>query len=408
MNWEEACQILGIPVTATAAEIQAQYIYKAQLLHPDKTAGLPESVRRKAEEELKRVNSAYTILKDPKNNPQTYPPKLSVSPRYIRFKDIEPNQKKTTIIEIENVGGSYTKFWMDDSPAAWLKVIEVKSTTNDPLPLEVTIEATGGSTLRKQIECSLPIRLENEKTKTKDEITVKIQLQMKAATRPGTFSIFGIRIRNPFAKSKPSPTYIPHVPRPTQPKQGRRIFVVSDTHFDHTNIIGYSNRPFKHHNKLPNVEVMNRILLNNWNHTVSPNDIVYFLGDFVYGRGSRRPGYWLKRLNGRKIMIKGSHDQKIRTRKRYQVLNYNGIRFFLVHDPKDAVNWNGWIIHGHHHRDKMGHCPTRYPFINGHNKTINVNVELTGYKPVNLDYLCSLGLDRIKRMTTINSIPEKW
>lgn len=107
-------------------------------------------------------------------------------------------------------------------------------------------------------------------------------------------------------------------------------------------------------------------------------------------------------------MIKGSHDQKIHTRKRYQVLHYNGMVFFLVHDPRDAVNWNGWIIHGHHHRDRMGHCPTRYPFINGHNKTINVNVELTGYKPVNLDYLCSLGLDRIRRMATANSIPERW
>jgi len=45
MNWEEACQILGVPITATKDEIRAQYIYKAQLLHPDKTIGLPENVR---------------------------------------------------------------------------------------------------------------------------------------------------------------------------------------------------------------------------------------------------------------------------------------------------------------------------------------------------------------------------
>ena len=117
MNWEEACQILGIPFSATADEIRAQYIYKAQLLHPDKTMGLPESVRHKAEEELKQVNAAYAVLKDLKNSPQNNPPKLSVSPLNIRFKDIEPDQKKTTIIEIESIGGAYTKFWMDDSPA---------------------------------------------------------------------------------------------------------------------------------------------------------------------------------------------------------------------------------------------------------------------------------------------------
>jgi calcineurin-like phosphoesterase family protein len=405
MSWEEACQILGVPVTATAAEIHAQYIYKAQLLHPDKTAGLPESVRQKAEEELKRVNAAYTVLKDPKHNPPANPPKLSVSPRYIRFKDVAPSQKKTTSIEIESVGGSYTKFWMDDSPAAWLKVIEVKSTTNDPLPLEVTIEATGGTTLRKQIECSLPIRLENEKTKTRDEVTVKIQLQMKAAPRPGTFSIFGIKITNPFTKPKPSPTYIP---RPTQPKKGQKIFVVSDTHFDHANIIDYCSRPFRRSNGSRDVESMNRTLINNWNRIISPNDIVYFLGDLAFGRGSRPPGYWLRRLNGHKIMVRGSHDRYIRGAKKVHILNYNGARFLLVHDPNDVRNWDGWVIHGHKHRDKNGNCPSQYPFINGYNKTVNVNVELTGYKPVNLDYLCSLGLDRIKRMNTINSIPEKW
>jgi calcineurin-like phosphoesterase family protein len=404
MNWEEACQILGVPVTATAAEIHAQYIYKAQLLHPDKTAGLPESVRQKAEEELKRVNSAYTVLKDLKNNPQANPPKLSVSPRYIRFKDVAPNQKKTTSIEIESVGGSYTKFWMDDSPAAWLKVIEVKSTTNDPLPLEVTIEATGSSTLRKQIECSLPIRLENEKTKTRDEVTVKIQLQMKAAPTPGTFSIFGIRIRNPFRKPKPLPIYIPHPPRRAR---GHKTFVVSDTHFGHANIIDYSNRPFRHPNGSRDVESMNRTLVNNWNHTVGPNDIVYFLGDVAFGRGSRTTRYWLRRLNGRKITIKGNHDPS-RWRRVFKRIDYNGTQFLLVHDPNEVINWNGWVIHGHKHRDNRGNCPVRYPFINGRNKTINVNVELTGYRPVNLDYLCSLGLDKIKRMNTINSIPEKW
>lgn len=408
MNWEEACQILGVTSTATAAEIRAQYLYKAQLLHPDKTAGLPESVRQKAEEELKHVNAAYNFLSDLKNNPQSNPPKLSVSPRHIRFKDVEPSKKKTTIIEIESVGGPYTKFWMDDSPAAWLKVIEVKSTTNDPLPLEVTIEATGNSILRKQIECSLPIRIENEKTKTRDEVTVKIELQMKAATRQNPFSIFGKKIGNLFTKSKPSPTRIPPIPSPSQPKQGQKIFVVSDTHFDHANIIDYCNRPFRRPNKSRDVESMNRTLVNNWNHTVSPNDIVYFLGDLAFGRGSRQPGYWLRRLNGRKIMISGSHDRHIRGTRNFYVLNYNGIRLFLVHDPNNVRNWNGWVIHGHKHTDDRGNCPIRYPFINGHNKTINVNLELTGYRPVNLDYLCSLGLDKIKRMNFINSIPEKW
>jgi hypothetical protein len=176
MNWEEACQTLGVPVTATPAEIRTQYMYKAQLLHPDKTLGLPDQARQKAEQELKIINAAYDVLKNQKNNTVATPPKLKVSPRNIRFTEVRPGQQKTTRIQIENIGGPYTKFWMADSPVPWLKIVEVKSTTNDPLPLEVAIEATGSGTSQKH-QCNLPIRIENEKTRTKDEVAIKIEMQ---------------------------------------------------------------------------------------------------------------------------------------------------------------------------------------------------------------------------------------
>ena len=128
MNWEEACELLGVPVTATQTEIRAQYMYKAQLLHPDKTGGLPDQSRQKAEDELKVINTAYSILKDPKNNTFSAPPKLKVSPRNIRFTEVGAGQQKTTKIRIESIGGSYTKFWMADSPAPWLRIVEAKST----------------------------------------------------------------------------------------------------------------------------------------------------------------------------------------------------------------------------------------------------------------------------------------
>jgi hypothetical protein len=185
MNWDEACQVLGVPTTATPDEIRTQYLYKAQLLHPDKTTSYPEKVRQKAEEELKLINVANSVLKDRKNNTMAMPPKLKVSPRNIRFTDVQAGQQKTTNIKIESVGGAYTKFWMADSPAAWLKVVEVKSTTNDPLPLEAIIEATGSEGTGKDCECILPIRIENETTKTRDEASVKIQIQNgKKESRP--------------------------------------------------------------------------------------------------------------------------------------------------------------------------------------------------------------------------------
>lgn len=53
----------------------------------------------------------------------------------------------------------------------------------------------------------------------------------------------------------------------------KRIFVTSDLHLGHYNIIRYCKRPFN------NLDDMNTKLVRNWNSVVSPKDTVYFLGD---------------------------------------------------------------------------------------------------------------------------------
>ena len=50
------------------------------------------------------------------------------------------------------------------------------------------------------------------------------------------------------------------------------IFVTSDPHFYHDNIIKYCNRPFS------NVDEMNLTLIRNWNSKVTPEDDVYVIG----------------------------------------------------------------------------------------------------------------------------------
>jgi len=181
----------------------------------------------------------------------------------------------------------------------------------------------------------------------------------------------------------------------------KAIYLISDTHFDHANIIRYCHRPFK------SVKEMNEIMVDNWNTTVKKNDVVYFLGDWGYGRGHRSMSYWKGRLKGTVISIQGinsrghPHDE---SGLRYKIIKSKKHTFFLIHDPNASNNWNGWIIHGHLHNNKMD----QYPFINGHRKTINVSVELIGYKPINLDALESLNLDSIRWMRTSNSMPERW
>lgn len=59
-----------------------------------------------------------------------------------------------------------------------------------------------------------------------------------------------------------------------------KVFVISDTHFGHKNIIDYCNRPFK------SIEEMDEALIKNWNETVSNDDVVIHLGDFGLGKKS--------------------------------------------------------------------------------------------------------------------------
>ncbi len=70
------------------------------------------------------------------------------------------------------------------------------------------------------------------------------------------------------------------------------IFFTADTHFGHTNIIKYDNRPFA------SAAEMNEALVANWNCKVSPTDTVYHLGDVSILRPERTHEI-LERLNGK-------------------------------------------------------------------------------------------------------------
>ena len=84
-------------------------------------------------------------------------------------------------------------------------------------------------------------------------------------------------------------------------EEAKHIWVTSDTHFNHANIIKYCNRPFS------SVEEMNEPIIANWNKVVSQGDTVYHLGDFALGNKSLIPDF-LERLNGHISFIMGNHD----------------------------------------------------------------------------------------------------
>src|SRR3990167_10184368 len=93
----------------------------------------------------------------------------------------------------------------------------------------------------------------------------------------------------------------------------KTIWFTSDTHFNHTNIINYCNRPFVF-DGTPNVQSMNQALIEHWNANVSSSDVIYHLGDFSFGT-KKQASDILHMLNGYKVLIKGNHDRSLSSMK---------------------------------------------------------------------------------------------
>ena len=163
------------------------------------------------------------------------------------------------------------------------------------------------------------------------------------------------------------------------------IYFISDTHFHHSNIIKYCNRPFD------NVDMMNYTLIGNWNSIVRDDDTIYHLGDFCLSSDDEIKNIF-NMLNGKIILIRGNHDRK--SVKYYEKLGFNVLtpvpiileefKLMLSHMPlSDDKILDGYInLHGHiHNKAIIGDYLKTYDI----NKHINLSVDVTDYKPLSLD-----------------------
>lgn len=158
----------------------------------------------------------------------------------------------------------------------------------------------------------------------------------------------------------------------------RNIWLISDTHFGHENIIKYCNRPFS------SATEMDEYLTEMWNQTVEDGDIVYHLGDVYFSNKSI-----LKKLKGRKRLILGNHDngkdqnllssfQKVSCWRMFPefglLLTHVPVHKTTLQRPKGSKLKN---IHGHTHNngepdgDKVNYR--------------SVCVELIDYRPINIE-----------------------
>jgi len=153
----------------------------------------------------------------------------------------------------------------------------------------------------------------------------------------------------------------------------REIYLISDTHFGHNNVIEYGNRPFS------SLAEMDDFMVTAWNETVRDCDIVYHLGDVFFSQGYEV----LSKLKGRKRLVLGNHDD---AKNKYLYSTFQKIsvwRIFpefgllLTHVPvhESSLEAKGLVnVHGHIHQRSLNsekhHC---------------VCVEHTNYRPINIE-----------------------
>ena len=145
-----------------------------------------------------------------------------------------------------------------------------------------------------------------------------------------------------------------------------KIWLSSDHHFHHSNIIKYCNRPFE------TVEEMNQALIDNWNSVVGKDDDVYHLGDFCFGNIEKwnsvlEPGV----LNGNIHLILGNHDvprvfkegvykERLCEITYQKMLLVNGWTVFLNHFPfmdfSNNIDHKVISLNGHVHYNGLTNC----------------------------------------------------
>ncbi len=172
----------------------------------------------------------------------------------------------------------------------------------------------------------------------------------------------------------------------------KRDFVIADTRFNDANILRFCNRPFS------SVEDMNTSLIDNWNSVVEPYDTVWILGDFFkfdnlcdYPADALGRDFCdiLRKLNGKKNLIKGNHDIKndgfynnhFDFYSPYPILLNNF--FLLSHEPLQLPETSQYFnVYGHAHNDakckdsSISRC---------------VSVERIGYRPLLLNNIVTKG-----------------
>lgn len=172
-----------------------------------------------------------------------------------------------------------------------------------------------------------------------------------------------------------------------------KVYLTSDWHLFHDNIIKYCNRPFA------DTKEMGEAIIRNYFDVVTAKDKIFFLGDLTIKR--RKDKYFEKLktifslLPGEKYLVQGNHDYF--SNEDYLGMGFKSVskvirtkEYTLIHDTNNLemnLDLDSLIIHGHKHFLK--------PMNNFQNSFLNAmpcydcGVDANGFKPVELSVIKS-------------------
>lgn len=168
-------------------------------------------------------------------------------------------------------------------------------------------------------------------------------------------------------------------------------YITADTHFGHKNILKYCNRPFT------TIEEMDDTIIDNWNSIVTPQDIVYHVGDFAFG-DIITIGKYIKKLNGNIIFIEGNHDRQLA-----QYLKRTGQKLHknLIVKAYDEIFY---LAHYAHRVWYNSHYGTIHCFGHSHGQledyrlSTDVGMDANGFKLVDIEKTLDIMIPRRNKL----------
>jgi calcineurin-like phosphoesterase family protein len=143
-----------------------------------------------------------------------------------------------------------------------------------------------------------------------------------------------------------------------------KTYITSDLHFGHTNIMKFC--PVSRARFRNDVAYMNEAMVKEWNEIVESEDLVYILGDVAF-LPAQKAAEFMRRCNGRKILVQGNHDRKtlndpvfrdcFEEIHHYLDINYAGTKVCMFHYPIaewDQMHRGAVHFHGHLHGGESG------------------------------------------------------